>query len=361
MARDAWLARARRRHSGVTITFAERRIADTSSNGAAMRIPGLLTLALLFSAGAWAVPEKMQGVQVGEGGALSVREMPVPKAGAGEVLIKVHAAGVNPVDWKVAGGRVGQVPGTDVAGVIASLGEGVRGWKVGEPVLGFARQSGSYAEYAVIPLSSLARKPESLSFEQAAGVPIAAETAYRALHEAGGIQRGQTVLIHGAAGGVGSAAVQIAKAAGAHVVGTASANNQEFLKSIGADRAIDYRAQKFEDVMKNVDLVLNTANAETNARSIGIVREGGTLVSVVGPADAAACAAARIRCTRPDRATGAPNADMLARIGELADAGKFKVHVDGTYPMSDASKAWAKSRDGHTRGKLIIQVISGGK
>jgi NADPH:quinone reductase-like Zn-dependent oxidoreductase len=322
-------------------------------------ISGLATLALVLSPVAWSAPDRMQGVQVGEGGSLSVRELPVPKPGAGEVLIKVRAAGVNPVDWKAAGGRVGQVPGTDVSGVIDTLGEGVSGWKVGEPVLGFARQSGSYAEYALVPVNSLARKPKSLTFEEAAGVPVAAETAYRALHETGGIKPGQTVLIHGAAGGVGSAAVQIAKAAGARVIGTASANNLEFLKSIGADQVIDYRAQKFEDLVKNVDLVLNTANAETNARSIGVVREGGILVSIVAAADATACAAAKIRCARPDRSTGAPNADLLARVGELADAGKFKVHVDGIYPMSDAAAAWAKSRDGHTRGKLIIQVTPG--
>jgi NADPH:quinone reductase-like Zn-dependent oxidoreductase len=326
-----------------------------------MRVIGLamLTLTLALSAAVWAAPDTMQAVQVGAGGALSVRQMAVPKPGAGEVLIKVRAAGVNPVDWKAAGGRVGQVPGTDVSGVIDTLGEGVNGWQVGEQVLGFARQSGSYAEYAVIPASSLARKPRSMTFEEAAGVPIAAETAYRALHEAGGIRNGQTVLIHGAAGGVGSAAVQIAKAAGARVIGTASANNLEFLKSIGADQVIDYRAQRFEDVAKNVDLVLNTANAETNARSIAIVREGGTLVSIVGAADAAACAAAKIRCARPDRSTGASNAQTLARVCELAEAGKFKVHVDGVYPMSEAAKAWEKSRDGHTRGKLIIQVSAG--
>ena len=251
------------------------------------------------------------------------------------------------------------VPGTDVAGTIDSLGEGVTGWKVGDQVLGFARQSGSYAEYAVIPVSSLARKPKSMTFEQAAGVPIAAETAYRALHESGKIARGQTVLIHGAAGGVGSAAVQIAKAAGARVIGTASPNNHEFLRSLGVDQVIDYKSQRFEDVVKNVDLVLNTVDADTNARSIGVVRQGGTLVSIVGPPDADACAAAKIRCARPDRETGASNADMLARVGELADAGSFKVNVDATYSAGGCGKAWAKSREGHTRGKLIIQVSEG--
>lgn len=214
----------------------------------------------------------------------------------------------------------------------------------------------SYSEYAVVPLDSLVRKPASMTFEEAAGVPIAAETAYRALHESGRIQRGQTVLIHGAAGGVGSAAVQIARAAGARVIGTASASNTEFLESIGADQVIDYQAQKFEDVVKDVDLVLNTVNRETNDRSVRVVREGGTLVSIVGMPDQILCGTARIRCAMPGRGAGATNADMLARVVALAEAGKFKVFVDGVYPMADAGKAWEKSRAGHTRGKLIIKV-----
>jgi NADPH:quinone reductase-like Zn-dependent oxidoreductase len=317
------------------------------------------SMVLATASAAIAAPPSMLGVQVNADGTLSVTEMPVPNPGRDEVLIKVRSAGVNPVDWKVANGRVGQVPGTDASGVIDTLGEGVTGWGVGQPVIGFARHSGSYAEYAVIPVDSLARKPKGMSFEQAAGMPIAAETAYRALYEAGGLKPGQTVLIHGAAGGVGSAAVQIAKAAGARVIGTASANNLEFLQSIGVQQGIDYTAQKFEDVAKNVDLVLNTANVETTARSIAVVRPGGVLVTIVGGTDDAACAAAKIRCARPDRASGASNAELLAHVVELADAGKFEVFVDGIYPMADAAKAWEKSRDGHTRGKLIIQVTPG--
>jgi NADPH:quinone reductase-like Zn-dependent oxidoreductase len=320
--------------------------------------PGF-ALALVFSLAAQAAPEKMQAAEVGAGGVLSVQTRPVPWPGAGEVLIKVRAAGVNPVDWKSALRRLGMVPGTDVSGTIDTLGEGVTGWKVGDQVLGFARQSGSYAEYALISVNSLARKPKSMTFEQAAGVPIAAETAYRALHETGNIERGQTVLIHGAAGGVGSSAVQIAKAAGARVIGTASSNNHDFLRSLGVDQVIDYKSQKFEDVVKNVDLVLNTADADTTARSIGVVRVGGTLVSIVGPPNPEACAAAKIRCARPNRETGASNADMLARVVELADAGKFKVFVEETYPLAEAAKAWQKSREGHTRGKLIIVVSEG--
>jgi NADPH:quinone reductase-like Zn-dependent oxidoreductase len=319
------------------------------------RVLATMALATL----AQAAPDKMRAVEVGPGGILSVQTRPVPQPGAGEVLIKVRAAGVNPVDWKSAGRRAGMVPGTDVSGTIDSLGPDVTGYKPGEQVMGFARQSGSYAEYAVIPVTSLARKPKALTFEQAAGVPIAGETAYRALHEVGGIARGQTVLIHGAAGGVGSAAVQIAKAAGARVIGTASPNNHEFLKSLGVSEIIDYRSQRFENVVKPVDLVLNTADAETSARSVGVVKPGGILVSVVAPPSAAACAAANIRCARPDREHGAPNADLLARVAELADAGKFKVFVEEVFSMEDAGKAWEKSRAGHTRGKLVIRVAEG--
>jgi NADPH:quinone reductase-like Zn-dependent oxidoreductase len=266
---------------------------------------------------------------------------------------------VNPVDWKIARSRIGLVPGADVAGTIDSLGKGVTGFAVGDPVLGFARRSGSYAEYAVAPVDSLAKKSKALSFEQAAGVPIAGETAYRSLHEAAKIQRGQTILIHGAAGGVGSAAVQIAKAAGARVIGTASPNNHGFLKTLGADQVIDYRSQRFEDVVGNVDLVLNTVDSATATRSLAVLRAGGTLVSVAGSPDAAACAAARVTCTRPNRDTGASNAEMLQRVMELADSAKFTVHVDEVFAMAEAGKAWDRSRGGHARGKLVIQVSAG--
>ena len=318
-----------------------------------------LILAEVSGNSATAAPDKMQAVEIAPDGTLSVQWRPVPRPAAGEVLVRVRAAGVNPVDWKSARRRIGLVPGADVAGTIDSLGEGVAGFAVGDAVLGWARQSGSYAEYAVVPVASLAKKSKALTFEQAAGVPIVGETAYRALHEAVKIQKGQTILIHGAAGGVGSAAVQIAKAAGARVIGTASPGNHEFLKSLGADELIDYRSQRFEDVVKDVDLVLNTVDPETATRSIKVLREGGTLVSVAGSPDAAACAAARVNCTRPNRETGASTADMLMRLMELADAGKFTVNVDEAFSMADAARAWEKSRGGHTRGKLVIRVSAG--
>ena len=170
---------------------------------------------------------------------------------------------------------------------------------------------------------------------------------------------GKAVLITGATGGVRHLAVQIAKAAGLRVIGTASASNHEFVKSLGADQVIDYKSQRFEDLVKNVDVVLNTVDSDTATRSTRVLREGGTLVSIAGAADATACAMARVVCTRPNRETGASNADLLARVMELADAGKFKVHVDESFAMADAGKAWAKSRGGHTRGKLVIKVSAG--
>jgi NADPH:quinone reductase-like Zn-dependent oxidoreductase len=317
----------------------------------------LLTNVIFGSARA--APDKMHAVEIGPGVSLSVQTRPVPQPGPGEVLIRVRAAGVNPVDWKAAPRRVGLVPGVDVSGTIDTLGEGVVRFKVGEAVLGFARDSGSYAEYAVVPVTSLALKPKSMSFEEAAGVPVAAETAYRSLYEAARLQRGQTVLIHGAAGGVGSAAVQIAHAAGARVIGTASPDHHDYLRSIGADEVIDYRTQRFEDMAKDVDIVLNTVDAMTNARSIGVLKRGGTLVSIVGPPNPLACAAAGIRCTRPDRDTGAPNADLLERVVQLADDGKFRVNVQQVYPMEQTLDAWISSRKGHTRGKLVIRVSEG--
>jgi NADPH:quinone reductase-like Zn-dependent oxidoreductase len=301
----------------------------------------------------------MQAVEIAPGGRLSVQSRPVPRPGTGEVLVRVRAAGVNPVDWKIAPRRVGLIPGADVSGTIDSLGEGVTGFAVGDAVLGWAMRSGSYAEFAVVPVDSLAKKSRALSFEEAAVVPIAGETAYRSLHEGARIGSGQTILIQGAAGGVGSAAVQIAKAAGARVIGTASAGHHAFLRSIGADEVIDYRTQRFEDVVQGVDVVLNTVDSATATRSIRVLRAGGTLVSVAGAPNAAACALARVICTRPDRTTGASNAQILARLMELADAGKFKVNVDEVFSMDDAGKAWEKSRAGHTRGKLVIRVSAG--
>jgi NADPH:quinone reductase-like Zn-dependent oxidoreductase len=287
-------------------------------------------------------------------GQVKIENVPIPEPAAGQVRIKVIAAGVNPVDWKLAeraapGAK--SIAGRDAAGIIDKVGEGVTQWKAGDAVIALA-PTGAYAEYAIASAKAIAAKPTKLSFKEASGIPVVAETAYRALITVGDVQKGQRVLIHGAAGGVGSSAVQIAKAKGAYVIGTASARNHEFLKSLGADETIDYTTTRFEEKVKSVDLVLNTANAETNVRSVAVLRKGGKLVSVVGAPPADACAAAGIWCG----GIGSVNGEMLPAIVDLANAGKFKVYVERAVPLADAAKAWELNRAGHTRGKIVVEV-----
>jgi NADPH:quinone reductase-like Zn-dependent oxidoreductase len=211
---------------------------------------------------------------------------------------------------------------------------------------------GSYAEYAIASVNAVAAKPQRLSFEEAAGIPVVGETAWRALVTIANVQPGQRVLIHGGAGGVGSSAVQIAKARGAYVIATASPGHNDFLRSLGADQCVDYHTVRFEEVLKDIDVVLNTVDAETGARSIGIVKPGGILVSVAGAAPAAQCEAAKIRCAVTGHATG----EMLGSLSELADQGKFRIHIDRQFPLAEAAKALELSRQGHTGGKIILEV-----
>jgi len=282
--------------------------------------------------------------------------MPIPEPGAGQVRVKVRAVSVNPVDWKIAARAAPgtkQIAGRDMSGVIDAVGEGTAPFKVGDEIIGIA-QGGSYAQYVLASTKAIAIKPKKMSFEESAGLPVVAETAYRAMITVGNVQKGQRVLIHGGAGGVGSAAVQIAKARGAYVIATASARNHDFLRSLGADETIDYTKARFEDKVKNVDVVLNTADAETNARSVGVLKQDGLLVSIVGPPPAEACAAAHVRCA----VTGSVNGEMLPKVVELADEGKLKMSIEQRMPMSEAAKAWEMNRAGHTRGKIILDVAT---
>jgi NADPH:quinone reductase-like Zn-dependent oxidoreductase len=217
---------------------------------------------------------------------------------------------------------------------------------------------GAYAQYVVAPVDRVAKKPAKISYEEAAGIPVVGETAYRALHEVAKLQKGQRILIHGGAGGVGSAGVQIAKAQGAYVIATASSRNHDFLRSIGADEVIDYNTVKFEERVKGVDVVLNTANLDTGVRSLtpGVLKQDGILVTVVQPTTAEQCAAAKVRCGRPDRTTGPSVTELLTKVGGLVDAGKYKVNVDQKFTLATAQDAWDLGRQKHTRGKLVIVV-----
>jgi len=301
---------------------------------------------------AHAAPDAMRaGVVSGHG--VEVRSIAVPTPDSGQVRVKVHAVSVNPVDWKLAdrGAAEGHTAGRDFSGTIDALGGDAGTWKVGDPVIGIAA-NGSYAEYALASVHALAAKPQPLSFEQAAGLPVVAETAWRAMVTVADVRPGQKVLVQGGAGGVGSMAVQIAHARGARVSATASADNAAFVRSLGAETVIDYHTTRFEDQLKGLDVVLNTVDADTGLRSLRVLRPGGILVSIVGQPPAEPCAAAHVRCAITGSATG----EMLPFIVDLANQGKLRVSIEQQLPLAEATRAWDLSRAGHIRGKVILKV-----
>ena len=284
-------------------------------------------------------------------------ERPEPKAD--EVLVKVHVAGVNPVDWKIRNGlgeRLGlKLPimlGGEIAGTIERIGDDVRGFKQGDAVYGIIR-SGGFAEYAIAKMGDIASKPQSLDFENAAAVPLGALTAWQAIFDLAHLSTGQTILITGASGGVGSLAVQLAKAKGAYVIGTASGRNQEFVRDLGADEFVDYTKQNFEEVVKDVDVVFDAVGGDTFERAFQTLKKGGFLVtSVEFPSEEKAqefgVKSARVHCK--------PNAEQLAAISALVDEGKLKAHVATVLPLVEVKKAFQLSESGRTRGKIVLQI-----
>jgi NADPH:quinone reductase-like Zn-dependent oxidoreductase len=313
----------------------------------------LVCLAAVVSVPA-AAAETMRAVVIGEGGSLRIEQVAKPEPKAGEIRVKVRAASVNPVDWKIAlradpAARL--VPGRDLSGVVDAVGPDTQGFKAGDAVIAIA-PGGSYAEYAVMPAKIAAPKPTKMSFEEAAGIGVVGETAYRAIVTVANVQKGQRVLIHGGAGGVGSSAVQIAKARGAYVIATASPRNHDFLRKLGADEVIDYNTTKFEDKVKDADVVVNTVDLDTGARSAKVVKPGGIIVSVVGATPAEPCAAAKIRCEQTGRVTG----ELLRHVVDLANEGKFAISIEQQLTLADAAKAWESNRAGHTRGKIVLTV-----
>lgn len=290
-------------------------------------------------------------------------EAPRPEVAAGEVLIRVRAAGINPLDWKVRAGYVQEwlqhrlplIPGWDVSGVVEAIGVGYTDLNIGDEVYGMLdfTRDGAYAEYAVARAHDLALKPSSIDHVQAAAVPVAALTAWQSLFDLAGLSAGQTVLIHGAAGGVGHFAVQLARWIGARVIGTASARNVSFVRELGADQVIDYQTTSFESAVSDVDVVLDTQGGETQQRSWKVVRTGGTLVSTVGISspEAAAEHGARGKHVRV-RA----DANQLAQIAALIDTGDLKPFVNSVLPLAEAASAHELSQSGHVRGKIVLQV-----
>jgi NADPH:quinone reductase-like Zn-dependent oxidoreductase len=285
-----------------------------------------------------------------------------------EVLVKVHAAGVNPVDWKTrAGGGMAGVLGAppfilgwDVSGVVEEVGFGVTTFKPGDEVYGmpwFPRAASAYAEYVTAPSRHFARKPTNLGHVEAAALPLAVLTAWQALVDTAGVQAGQRVLVHAAAGGVGHLAVQIAKAKGAYVIATASAAKHAFLRELGADEVVDYTTTAFEDVVSDVDVVLDLVGDSTGVRSIGVLAPGGLLVAVPGGVSPELAEAAELAGRRVTPFLVEPDHAALAEITALVEAGKLTVAVDSVLPLAEAAKAHELGETGRTRGKIVLSVV----
>ena len=289
---------------------------------------------------------------------LQFEDAPRPVAGAGEVLIRIHASAVNPADWKFRNGLFGKdspLPltlGFDFSGVVEVLGEGVTRWKTGDEVYGYGL--GAYAEYIAVRETLVAAKPKTVDHIHAAAIASARLAAWKALFEAGGLHPGQTVLIHGATGGVGGFAVQLAHAKSVHVIGTASKRNQSYLKELGADEAIDYESVRFEEVVRDVDVVFDTQGGETQARSWKTLKRGGILVSIAQPPVQADAERLGVRATF---VINEMNAESLDEITKLVDSGKLKAVVDTVLPLSEARRAQVLIQGGHTRGKIALRVV----
>lgn len=298
----------------------------------------------------------------GKADVLVLEDVPRPQPKPDEVLVRVRAAGVNPVDWKTREGKLGKlksrlplVLGGEIAGTVESCGAEVKGFEPGDEVWALLSlmRCGGYAEYALVAAKDLARKPKSVDFVHAAGTPLAALTAWQALVDTGKLDKGQSVLIHAGAGGVGHFAVQIAHARGAKVYATASANHLAFLKELGADVAIDYQAQKFEELVKDVDLVLDTIGGQTQSRSIACLKQGALLVSIVQPPEKKVFDAAGVRGTiilvRPD-------AKELDLLGKMMEEKQLACTVGTVLPLAEVRKAHELSEGGHTQGKIVLEV-----
>ena len=304
---------------------------------------------------------------------LCYEDAPTPEPGPREVLVRVHAAGVNPADRQIRAGlrfRLEKpfafIPGCEVSGIVEKRGAEVTVLAVGDEVYGMlGTLGGGYAEYVVAAGDKLGRKPAPLDHVQAAALPVAALTAWDSLFEVGGLVAGQQVLIHAAAGGVGHIAVQLAKWRNAHVIGTASARNEAFLREIGVDQFINYRTTAFESVVRDVDVVLDAIPREaddrtdalaqeTMERSWAVLRDGGIQVSIcanpVPRPDAAA------RGLRGAYAGARPGHDLLNRIAGLVDDGKLRPDVGAILPLQEALRAHELIQTGHTRGKIVLRV-----
>ena len=329
-------------------------------------INGLLTLLLV---GGTAIaqeqpPDTMLAVQIQRFGGpevLTVHEIATPVPADGELLVRVEAAGVNPVDTGARSGRAAAltaaeppyIPGFDISGEVVATGPGVSGFDIGDAVYAMLdlRRGGGYAQYTLVKQSEVADRPANLTHQEAASLPLVALTAWQALFDTADLQAGETVLIHGGAGGVGSIAVQLAKWRGARVIATASDYNQAFLRELGVDVPVDYRNQRFEDFATDVDVVLDTVGGDTQVRSLSVLRPGGILVSLVGLTTEAQNPPPGIRAVailvRPD-------GEQLSQIGQLLETEILQPVVSYRFDFSAAPEAHRQSETRRTRGKIVL-------
>jgi NADPH:quinone reductase-like Zn-dependent oxidoreductase len=312
----------------------------------------------------------MRAISQGEFGGpevLRVVDVPKPQPLPTEVLVRVVSAGINPVDAKsrAGGGMAGVlgkppfILGWDVSGVVEEVGFGVHTVKPGDEVYGmpwFPRQAGGFAEYVTAPSRQFAKKPATVDHDAAAAVPLAALTAWQALHDAVQVQTGQRVLIHAAAGGVGHFAVQFAKNADAHVIGTASAGKHEWLRKIGADETIDYRTSQFEDETGDIDIVIDLIGGENSIRSVRVLKPGGTVVAVPGGVSDELAAAAEARGVHAIPFLVEPDGHALGEIAALIDAGKVLVEVEQVFPFEQIAAAHERQESGRAQGKLVVRI-----
>ncbi len=302
----------------------------------------------------------------GEPEVLIYEEAPRPEPGPGEALVRVHGAGVNPVDWKTrkgagVAGQFGALPailGWELAGEIVAIGSGEGGFAVGDRVYALSRfpaPAAAYAEFAVVPVAELARAPVALDLVRAGAVPLVALTAWQALFDAAELKAGETVLVHAAAGGVGHLAVQLAAWKGARVIATASAGNRAFVEALGAAEVIDYRATPFETIAREVDVVIDAVGGDVRDRSWSTLKPGGILVALNGALAADAVPSDR----RGLRWLVKPNGAQLANLATLIDSGHVKPFVEHVFPLAEAAAAHRLSEQGHVRGKIVLDATGG--
>ena len=312
----------------------------------------------------------MKAIQISQFGSnevLSYTEVDEPQLNSGQVLIKNHAAGVNPIDWKTCSGGgaapfIGElpfIPGWEFSGTIIQIADDVSGFSVGDEVFGFINfpeRAGCFAEVIAAPAEQISLRPIDLPQDTAAGLPLAALTAWQALFDKGGIQADQQVLVLAAAGGVGHLAVQLAKWVGARVIATASEKNHAFLKELGADVVIDYTKENITEHVNNVDLVIDGMGGDTGINALRCVRPGGKLVTLPSATKDDVIAAGKAMKVNVFPIRVEPNSQQLDQIAGLYADRKLTLQVAETFPLQDVAQAFTASQSGKTRGKLILTV-----